>query len=259
MLCNVRVKLLTMYSNLISVEEFFYQKHDVVTPHCNLWADFNLSLNGTLELTVADQTYLSPPSYGLWIPPQTEHCCTAVDDLLTHYICIRLHPQLCQQLSSNTQTLSIRPFLRHTIEEILDQQKQGIPCPTYHQHLLQLLVDQIQNSPCYEHYLPQTNHPILKPILEQLSDTQQFNRGLQEILDSFQITERHALRLSQDSLKLSLSEWRNRAKIIHAISLIQQGFSVKKISLELGYQHTSSFIEFFKRYTQQTPAQMRNI
>jgi AraC-like DNA-binding protein len=121
------------------------------------------------------------------------------------------------------------------------------------------LVDQIQNSPCYEHYLPQTNHPILKPILEQLSDTQQFNRGLQEILDSFQITERHALRLSQDSLKLSLSEWRNRAKIIHAISLIQQGFSVKKISLELGYQHTSSFIEFFKRYTQQTPAQMRNI
>jgi hypothetical protein len=57
--------------------------------------------------------------------PQTEHCCTAVDDLLTHYICIRLHPQLCQELSSNTQTLSIRPFLRHTIEEILDQQKQG--------------------------------------------------------------------------------------------------------------------------------------
>jgi hypothetical protein len=76
--------------------------------------------------------------------PQTEHCCTAVDDLLTHYICIRLHPQLCQELSSNTQTLSIRPFLRHTIEEILDQQKQGIPSPTYHQHLLQLLVDQIK-------------------------------------------------------------------------------------------------------------------
>jgi hypothetical protein len=50
-----------MYSNLISVEEFFYQKHDVVTPHCNLWGDFNLSLNGTLELTVADQTYYHRP------------------------------------------------------------------------------------------------------------------------------------------------------------------------------------------------------
>ena len=99
-----------MYSALISVEEFFYQKHDVVTPHSNLWGDFNLSLNGTLELNVAEQTYLSPPSYGLWIPPQTEHCCTAVDDQLTHYICIRIHPRLCQSLSQSTKTLSIRPF-----------------------------------------------------------------------------------------------------------------------------------------------------
>ena len=58
-----------MFSTLISIDEFFYQKHDVVTPHCNLWGDFNLSLNGTLELNVADQIYLSPPNYGLWWNP----------------------------------------------------------------------------------------------------------------------------------------------------------------------------------------------
>ena len=65
---------------MIMVEEFFYQKDDVVTPHSNLWGDFNLSLNGTLELMVQDQIYLSPPSYGLWIPPHTEHCCTALEE-----------------------------------------------------------------------------------------------------------------------------------------------------------------------------------
>ena len=248
-----------MYSNLISIEEFFYQKHDVVTPHSNLWGDFNLSLNGTLELTIADQTYLSPPNYGLWLPPQTEHCCTAVDDQLTHYICIRIHPQLCHQLAHQTKTLNVRPFLKQTIAEILDQQKQGLPSPQYYEHLLQLLVDLIQNSDCYEHYLPQSNHPILKPILACLADTSRFNQSMQEILDSVQITERHALRLSQEHLKLSLSEWRNRAKIIYAISCIQQGQSIKRIALDLGYQHSSSFIEFFKRYTGQTPAQMRNL
>lgn len=248
-----------MYANLISVEEFFYQKNDIVTPHSNLWGDFNLSLNGTLELTISDQIYLSPPSYGLWIPPKTQHYCTAVDDQLTHYICIRIHPKLCPSLATETKTLNVRPFLKQTIEEILEQQKQGIPSPQYHEHLLQLIVDQIQNSSCYEHYLPQSNHPVLKPILEHLSDTTQFNRTLQEIIDTFHITERHALRLSQEQLKLSLSEWRNRAKIIYAISHIQQGQSIKKIGLDLGYQHSSSFIEFFKRYTGQTPAQMRNL
>ncbi|MEG0342155.1 AraC family transcriptional regulator [Acinetobacter sp. TY1] len=247
-----------MFSTLISIDEFFYQKHDVVTPHCNLWGDFNLSLNGTLELNVADQIYLSPPNYGLWIPPQTEHCCTAVNEHLTHYICIRIHPKLCQSFAQLTQTLNVRPFLRQTITEILEQQKQRCSDPEYYEQLLQLLFRQIQKSTHYQHYLPQSNHPILKPILDRLSETQHFHLSLQEILDQVQISERHALRLSQQQLQMSLSEWRNRSKIIYAISQIQQGVSIKKIGLELGYQHSSSFIEFFKRFTGQTPAQMRH-
>ena len=247
-----------MFSTLISIDEFFYQKHDVVTPHCNLWGDFNLSLNGTLELNVADQIYLSPPNYGLWIPPQTEHCCTAVNEHLTHYICIRIHPTLCQSFAQLTQTLNVRPFLRQTITEILEQQKQRCSDPEYYEQLLQLLFRQIQKSTHYQHYLPQSNHPILKPILDRLSETQHFHLSLQEILDQVQISERHALRLSQQQLQMSLSEWRNRSKIIYAISQIQQGVSIKKIGLELGYQHSSSFIEFFKRFTGQTPAQMRH-
>ena len=247
-----------MFSTLISIDEFFYQKHDVVTPHCNLWGDFNLSLNGTLELNVADQIYLSPPNYGLWIPPQTEHCCTAVNEHLTHYICIRIHPKLCQSFAQLTQTLNVRPFLRQTITEILEQQKQRCSDPEYYEQLLQLLFRQIKKSTHYQHYLPQSNHPILKPILDRLSETQHFHLSLQEILDQVQISERHALRLSQQQLQMSLSEWRNRSKIIYAISQIQQGVSIKKIGLELGYQHSSSFIEFFKRFTGQTPAQMRH-
>lgn len=247
-----------MFSTLISIDEFFYQKHDVVTPHCNLWGDFNLSLNGTLELNVADQIYLSPPNYGLWIPPQTEHCCTAVNEHLTHYICIRIHPKLCQSFAQLTQTLNVRPFLRQTITEILEQQKQRCSDPEYYEQLLQLLFRQIQKSTHYQHYLPQSNHPILKPILDRMSETQHFHLSLQEILDQVQISERHALRLSQQQLQMSLSEWRNRSKIIYAISQIQQGVSIKKIGLELGYQHSSSFIEFFKRFTGQTPAQMRH-
>ena len=121
-----------------------------------------------------------------------------------------------------------------------------------------MLFRQIQKSTHYQHYLPQSNHPILKPILDRLSETQHFHLSLQEILDQVQISERHALRLSQQQLQMSLSEWRNRSKIIYAISQIQQGVSIKKIGLELGYQHSSSFIEFFKRFTGQTPAQMRH-
>ncbi len=52
----------------IEVHEFLYEKEDIVRPHASLWGDFNFSLNGILEIQVEEQIYLSPPSYGLWIP-----------------------------------------------------------------------------------------------------------------------------------------------------------------------------------------------
>ena len=55
---------------------------------------------------------------------------------------------------------------------------------------------------------------------------------------------------------MSISEWRNRSKIIYAIMQLHHGQSIKKIGLELGYKQSSSFIEFFKRYTGQTPTQL---
>jgi hypothetical protein len=59
----------------------------IAGPHCSsicsdsasLWGDFNFSLNGILEMEIEEQLYLSPPSYGLWIPPQTVHQSTHID------------------------------------------------------------------------------------------------------------------------------------------------------------------------------------
>lgn len=248
---------ITKLNHLISIEEFFYQKDDIVTPHSNLWGDFNFSLNGTLEFHIAEQKYLSPPNYGLWIPPQVDHCCTAFEEQLTHYVCIRLHPSLCHRLSLDPKTLSIRPFFRQLIKECLEQKKSGLAQSDYFEHLLRIVLDQLELMPSYDHYLPQSHHPILKPVLSALADPNLLNKSLQQVIESFELSERHVLRLCQQELKMSISEWRNRAKIIYAISQLQQGSSIKKISFELGYQHSSSFIEFFKRYTSQTPSQIK--
>ena len=242
---------------LIEVHEFLYQKEDIVCPHSSLWGDFNFSLNGTLEFNIAGQYYLSPPSYGLWIPPHIEHESLAIEQEI-HYICIRLHPKLSQYFPSQCQTLSIQPFFRALVIQILEQQAQHSSSEII-EHLLQVLLDQLKQSPTYSHYLPQSSHPILAPILTQLSNPDYFHLSLQQILSTFSISDRHLFRLSQQELKLSLSEWRNRGKVIFAINQIRQGCSTKQLAFQLGYQHSSSFIEFFKRYTGQTPSQFKNL
>ena len=65
--------------------------------------------------------FLAPPNYALWLPPQTEHCSIALDHSVTHFICIRVHPSLCDQLPREVKTLSIRPFLLALVREILEQ------------------------------------------------------------------------------------------------------------------------------------------
>lgn len=240
----------------IEVHEFLYQKDDIVSPHTSLWGDFNFSLNGTLEFDIEGKYYLSPPSYGLWLPPRTEHQSLPVAHEI-HYICIRLHPQFGNVLGDVCRCFSIEPFFRSLVIQILEQQKKN-SSPAYLEHLLQVLFDQLKQAPAHSHYLPQSIHPILAPILEQLADPDLFNLSLQQVLHSVAVSERHVLRLSQQELQLSLSEWRNRAKIIFAINQIRQGMTIKQLAYRLGYQHSSSFIEFFKRYTGQTPIQLKN-
>lgn len=243
--------------SMIEIEEFHYHKNDIITAHSCLWGDFNFSFNGVLEFKINQKLFLSPPSYGFWIPPHTEHCSVAVAEHITHYICIRIHPRLCKQLNIECKTLSISPFFRHTVAELLGQKKLNYPAKDYQQHLLQILFDQLLFASGYDQYLPQTEHPVLKPILQKLADPSRLNQSLPKIFAEIHFSERHILRLCQQELNMSVSEWRNRIKIIYAISQLQQGISIKRIGYDLGYQQSSSFISFFKRYTGQTPAQTR--
>lgn len=240
-------------SEYIEIHEFFFEAHQQISMHCCLWGDFNFSLDGILQLQIGDELYLAPPNYGLWLPPETEHGCIAIDQNVTHFICIRVHPDLALQLGTSCQTWVTRPLLHALVKEALLIRQNY---PQQYQHLLQVIFDQLRFAERYDHYLPQSSHPVLQPILAQLNDPSHFQSSIHEILKPFQISERHLLRLSQQELRLPISEWRNRAKIIHAVCLLKQGQSIKQIAYLLGFRHSSSFIAFFRRYVGKTPTEM---
>ena len=233
-----------------------YSPNDQVYSHSCLWGDFNFCLNGLFEYEVEGQFHLAPPSYGLWIPPYTEHNSHAIDEQPIHYVAIRLAPELSRNISAHTEILSVSPFFRALVEETL-KAKDHASLEMY-RHLLWVIYDQLQTTPKHQHYLPQSHHPILQPLLQHLRAPEYFQLSLQQCLITTQLSERQLLRLSQNELHMGLSEWRNRAKLLYAIQQLKHGVSIKALSFALGYQHSSSFIEFFKRYTGKTPTQLRD-
>ena len=71
-----------------------------VKPHRHPWGQLAISTTGTIRLTVAQGTYIVPPSRVLWVPPGMEHAVTMVEsaDLRLDYT---FSPALLADLASS--------------------------------------------------------------------------------------------------------------------------------------------------------------
>lgn len=242
---------------LLELDDYVYHSKQEVYPHCTLWGDFNLALDGCLEILVEQQTYLIPPGYCLWIPPRYVHQAVSKEGQTSHFVCLRIAPELSGALANSPKMIHVSPFVQVLIQRLL-MHKSKQHTETQQWHLLLVLFDELQAAPFFEHYLPFTQDSVLKPILEFLLEAKHHTLKLSQVCESFSLSERHLLRLAQQQLSMPISEWRRRAKLLYAMQALKTGQSAKSISLELGYQHASAFIEFFKRYTQMTPEQFRH-
>lgn len=237
------------------LDAYQYRTGEEVHPHSSLWGDFNFSLDGILEFNIAEQNYLSPPNYGLWIPPQLEHQAISRYDDDMQFICLRISPRLAQYFPRRAKVIQISPFISTFTQHLLRSRTKQSPLQQWHK--LQVLFDELALAPHDDQYLPLTHDELLKPILDFMLLKEHHALKLSAICSHFAMSERHLLRLAQSRLNMPISEWRNRAKLIYSMDSLKAGASVKRIALELGYQHPSAFIEFFKRYTQMTPEQFR--
>ncbi len=150
-------------------------------------------------------------------------CSFAIDDQPIRYVAILLQPHIYVKNFQSKQR-----FLAFNLSSVCWWKKR------YHvsaqpdeieryRHLLQVLLDQLLHAPKHQHYLPQSHHVVLKPILEFLARSEHFVLSLQQCLSQFSLSERQLLRLSQTELNMSLAEWRNRAKIVYAIQKLENG------------------------------------
>ena len=73
------------------------------------------------------------------------------------------------------------------------------------------------------------------------------------------MTERTLARYSQKELGMSLNEWRQRLKVMNAMSMLSTEKTVENIALDLGYANSSAFISMFKRWMNMTPEQFRKM
>lgn len=221
--------------------------------HSHAWGEFVYSFSGMMEVQFSDSSLLAPPQYGIWLPAKLEHVGLSRD--LSAFCSVYVAGHLCDSMPQKACVLEVNAVTRAILEQLRDSFETDLPRARSDKEsrLLMVLLDQLELAECTDSYLTYSDDPALSIVLDYLDKNPEDNRSNQELAKLANISERTLSRRSRQDLGMSLSEWRQRLRIVRAISMLEEGRSVESIALDLGYSSASAFIAMFKKQTGSTP------
>lgn len=227
----------------------------VYPEHGHAWGEFVYAFNGVMEVNIEQMNYITPPPYGIWLPPHLNH--SGLNRTSVSHATLYIHESLCEHLPQQAGILLSSPLVTAILQH-LKQHSMEETDPKY-LRLLQVLLDQLHHAELIGSYLPHTEHLTLKQLLDFLHADPANNSTLEDLAKQINMTERTLARLSLKELSMSLNEWRQRLKVMKAMSMLDEGRTVENIALDLGYANSSAFINMFKRWMKITPDQFRKL
>lgn len=223
-------------------------------PHRHDWGQIICVKSGVFALNVGGQRFLAPSGFAIWIPPSMEH--SSHNSKPTRFRSINIALGFCQTMPDQPCLLDLSPVCSAIVESCFER---NILVPKTHadRRLCRVLVDQLSAAPVQHTYLPDSNDKYLSPILRALECSPSDNTSLAAWAKKVYTTERTLARRCQQELGMSFSEWRQRLRFLYGISLLEQGKTVQKVALEVGYSSASAFIAMFQHIAGTTPERYR--
>ena len=220
--------------------------------HHHVGGEFVYSFQGIMELQVKGQHFWAPPQYGVWLPPGVEH--VALNRLAAGHASLYLAPALCGALPATACAIRATPLMTALLDHLRELPHQDPP-DERRLRLMHVLVDQLGAATPQGSYLPHSRDPLLAPVLQCLLARPQDNRTLADLAAMFHTTQRTLMRRCERDLGMSLTEWRQRLRILRALAMLERGRKVEHVAVSLGYANASSFIAMFRKLMKRTPAE----
>ncbi|WP_218241825.1 AraC family transcriptional regulator [Comamonas fluminis] len=237
-----------------------------VKPHRHPWGQLAISTTGTIRLTVAQGTYIVPPSRALWVPPGMEHAVTMVEsaDLRTLYFFQthgRCGPDVAEAQEAawrQCRVLNASDLLRAVVRELPtlpdDSLQLSAQDRAREHHLSELLLDEMRRASVVQLGVKLPQDKRLRLLCEDvLADPTRFET-LEDWARDTGASPRTVARLFRQQLECSFTQWRQQVVLAHAVSLAARNWPIQRIAAELDYS-PSSFSAMVRRTVGMPPAQ----
>lgn len=219
-------------------------------PHRHNWAQLSYAIQGHLQVWTPQARFIALPQRAVWIPAGVRHRVhespnTVIRSLYIDGPATGLDWHECR-------VLVISPLLQELIRRF-----STIPVNYDHEgpdgRLAQVLIDQIAVSPEAGLVLPWPLDKRLLPLCRQLQQDPCAAPLLSDYARELGLSEKTLTRLFQQETGLGYRLWRQRARLVHALPLLEEGQRITDVALACGYESLSSFISAFREHTGETP------
>lgn len=226
-----------------------------LTPwHGHSWWQLTWAISGVVNLQTRHASYMAPPQRAILIPPRIEHQAwnASHTEMRSLYVANDL---MGWAPADRCKVLEISPLVRELIVAFSalppDFQVEGP-----NERLIAVLIDCLAGLPEVAFDLQMPEDPRLARICESLQTHPDDTRTMAEWGRVAGVSERSLARLFLTQTGMSFGEWRQRLRLLLALTALERGEKVSNVALDAGYASASAFIAAFRRNFGVTPSAM---
>jgi AraC-like DNA-binding protein len=235
---------------LRSLGQTFSSGHMLET-HSHPWGQLIYAVSGTMQVLAANTLWLVPPTRALWAPAATIHSIEmrGATAMRTIYVPVERSAALPQ----HTHAIEIAPLLREVILHIVALRllREDVPA---HLHMAQVFFDLVASARSLPLFVPMPRDARAAAVAQVLRDNPVRDDSIALLSRKAGASVRTVQRLFRKETGMRFVEWRQRLRLLQAISEVEQGMSVTQAGAAAGYSSTSAFIATFRQQMGETPS-----
>ncbi|MET0384062.1 MAG: helix-turn-helix transcriptional regulator [Burkholderiaceae bacterium] len=228
-----------------------YPAGRVIDRHVHARGQLVYAMHGVMMVAAEDGRWIVPPTRAIWMPAGVPHMIRCIGPVRMRSVYVL--PEAAPHLPGRPHAVGVSPLLRELILAAID-----IDPPyggeTRDARVMRLLLDELHALPVLPLHLPQPADARLQRICARLSGQPDDVSTLADWAAELALDVKTIQRLFARDTGMTFGQWRQQARLLHALERLAGGDKVVDVALALGYDSPSAFATMFKRQFGRTPS-----
>ncbi|MGF1757050.1 helix-turn-helix transcriptional regulator [Photobacterium sagamiensis] len=219
--------------------------------HSHIWYQLMYASEGVLHVEANGQTMVVPPQRAVWLPPECVH--RAFAPAGAKFRSLYFRPDQAECLGYSCQVFSITNLIRELILAVVERCDIDVQWQQEDFNLLAVLLDQLSARPQTSLSLLMPKDSRLSVLVKTLQHNPENDLDMQEWAAKLGVSSRTLTRIFVSDTGMGFREWRQKLRLLHSLTLLDQGMPVTQVALDVGYTSPSAFTHAFQKFFNCSP------